>query len=224
MLTLCASPEYPTFLFLPLVWGPPFIFLTDALTFCDSSVLSLLRASLCTRAPAWVTFSLEAGWARVWSALPSPRWPHGAPYCTRHDWSTFLILGFASSSLKHPSRFACSLLKSVHIFVSPPSCSPLGHQGGFLGLLLPSALSTAFSPLVLSWWCRQSPPLSPRSPTLTQPAWTLVFLKLQKAFESLVNLVKMQVLIWESQARPEILHFAFYLLLLVTLKCLAHTP
>lgn len=51
-----------------------------------------------------------------------------------------------------------------------------------------------------------------------------MLLKLQKAFESLVNLVKMQVLIWESQVRPEILHFAFYLLLLVTLKCLAHTP
>lgn len=91
-------------------------------------------------------------------------------------------------------------------------------------MLLPSALFAAFSPPVLSCWCRQRPPLSLRPPRPTQPAQTPALLKLQKAFESLVNLVKMQVLIWESQARPEILRFAFYLLLLVTLKCSAPTP
>ena len=176
------------------------------------------------KSPSLSHISSGGRWARVRSALPPPRWPHGAPRCARHDRSTFRILEFASTSLKHLSRFGCSLLQSVPMFGWPALRSPLGHQGGLLGLLLPSALSTAFSPLVLSCWCRQRPPLSLRPPALTQPARTPALPKLQKALESLVNLVKMQVLIWESQARPEILHFAFYLLLLVTLQCSAHTP
>ena len=176
------------------------------------------------KSPSLSHISSGGGWARVGSALPPLRWPQGAPRCARHDRSTFRILEFASTSLKCPSRFGFSLLQSAPIFGWPAPCSPLGHQGGLLGLLLPSALSTAFSPPVLSCWCRQRPLLSLRPPALTQPARTPALLKLQKAFESLVNLVKMQVLTWESQVRPEILHFAFYLLLLVTLKCSAHTP
>lgn len=73
---------------------------------------------LCAQEPQPESHFLWRG-ARVQSALPPPRWPRGAPHCTWHDWSTFLILEFASTSLKHPSRFACSLLRSVPCSAGP---------------------------------------------------------------------------------------------------------
>lgn len=137
--------------------GPSIHFLTDTSTFCESSV-RVTEASLCTRAPAWVTFPLE-GVDRVQSLyLP-------ALYVGRHIAhgmaGPFPDLGFASTSLKHPSRFACSLLPICsHVRLAPTHTALSATRGGFLGLLLPSALSAAFSPPVLSCWCRQRPLLS----------------------------------------------------------------